>query len=59
MKKYFVFKSNNDGDKVEKVHQEGLSFIEACKLASENNLSYCDMDLVEDLEFKYYSYRKC
>ena len=53
MKKYFVFKSNNDGDKVEKVHQEGLSFIEACKLASENNLSYCDMDLVEDLEFKY------
>jgi len=47
MKKYFVFKSNNDGDKVEKVHQEGLSLIEACKLASEN------------MEFKYYSYRKC
>jgi hypothetical protein len=59
MKKYIVFKSNKDGDCIETLHQSGLSLIEAARIATENHLSYCDEDLVNGLEFKYYSYKKC
>jgi len=58
MGKYILFESNEIGDGIKKIHQSGLSLIEALKLATENHLSYCDEDIVEGLEFKYYSYRK-
>jgi hypothetical protein len=58
MGKYILFKYNEMGDGIEKIHQSGLSLIEALKLATENHLSYCDEDIVEGLEFKYFSYRK-
>jgi hypothetical protein len=58
MKKYILFKSNENGDGIKEVYKTNLTLEEALSIANKNYWSYCDEILVEGFDFKFYSYKK-